>query len=539
MPYAPGIQDISGQLIGEGMTRASNIRAQARSDFSKTIADTLVGGIQQYQQNENFNKQSLAKFTGMMQDPDFKQYVNSMLADENNTMGVPESVRTSLTNAQIGKLKSNDSAVLATIAQDFSEKKRANQEQDQKKAQTLLALAQGANQRAAADETNLKLQGMRSAQAELANIDTGNLSAVPSRPIVPQGIAQFGDVGSLASPQMAFDPRSNPIIAASLAQQQPTGRAISAIDSDQLNRQARRAQLEYQSSTGLLKPLDEFTTKILAVNKEARAAESANRADALAQRTSAAEMTFEQAFEKSKQLEKDNPNSIFTVKPGTSARSYVLEQSPRPIVPLDPRELALFNSENKIASEALAGIAEAARIASDDLPRTERILQALDKDSTTGTLAPLSIAAKKVFSGSGLVDEVKLSRNEVLSSDLGLDALQKARTLLKGQGAVSEPERVRIDKVATDIRKEKGSIKELTQITRAVSQRSIAADEYRSSLYENMDVNDTNRLIKLNRSMDKWFRENKLPKFGYPVDLKPEPTMFADEIKEKLRRNAK
>ena len=142
MPYAPGIQDISGQLLGEGMTRASNIRAQARSDFSKTIADTLVGGIQQYQQNQNFNKQSLAKFTGMMQDPDFKQYVNSMLADENNTMGVPESVRTSLTNAQIGKLKSNDSAVLATIAQDFAEKKRASQDQEYKKAQTMLAYAQ-------------------------------------------------------------------------------------------------------------------------------------------------------------------------------------------------------------------------------------------------------------------------------------------------------------------------------------------------------------------------------------------------------------
>ena len=142
MPYAPGIQDISGQLIGEGMTRASNIRAQARSDFGKTIADTLVGGIQQYQQNQNFNKQSLAKFTGMMQDPDFKQYVNSMLADENNTMGVPESVRTSLTNAQIGKLKSNDSAVLATIAQDFSEKKRASIEEDYKKAHTMLAYAQ-------------------------------------------------------------------------------------------------------------------------------------------------------------------------------------------------------------------------------------------------------------------------------------------------------------------------------------------------------------------------------------------------------------
>ena len=532
MPYAPGIQDISGQLIGEGMTRASNIRAQARSDFSKTIADTLVGGIQQYQQNQNFNKQSLAKFTGMMQDPDFKQYVNSMLADENNTMGVPESVRTSLTNAQIGKLKGNDSAVLATIAQDFSEKKRANQEQDQKKAQTLLALAQGANQRAAADETNLKLQGMRSAQAELANIDTGNLSAAPSRPMVPQGIAQFGDVGSLASQQTPFDPRSNSIIAASLAQQQPTGRAISAIDSDQLNRQARRAQLEYQSSTGLLKPLDEFTTKILAVNKEARAAESANRADALAQRTSAAEMTFEEAFEKSKKLEKDNPNSIFTVKPGTSARSYVLEQSPRPIVPLDARELAAFNAENKVAVEALDVITATSRTASDDLPRQERILTALQNNSATGVLAPLSIATRKLLSETGLVDKGKLARDEVLASDLALDALEKTRTLLKGQGSVSNAERDRVDRIALNINKEPGSIFKLTQIYKAAAKRAIAADEYRSNLYENMDEKDVNRLIKLNRSMDKWYRQNTLTYFE-----QKDSKRFSEESQKQAQEN--
>lgn len=138
MPYAPGIQDISGQLLAQGMSQAGAARARS----IESIGESLSSGIQQYQQNQNFNKQSLAKFTGMMQDPDFKQYVNSMLADENNTMGVPESVRTSLTNAQIGKLKSNDSAVLATIAQDFAEKKRASQDQEYKKAQTMLAYAQ-------------------------------------------------------------------------------------------------------------------------------------------------------------------------------------------------------------------------------------------------------------------------------------------------------------------------------------------------------------------------------------------------------------
>jgi len=142
MPYAPGIQDISGQLLGEGMTRASNIRAQARSDFGKTISDTLVGGIKQYQQNESFTSQSLAKFTERMQDPEFYKYVNKILADDSNKMGVPESVKTAFRNAQTGKLKPNEASTLATIAQDYSERKKASEESDFKRMQTILAFAQ-------------------------------------------------------------------------------------------------------------------------------------------------------------------------------------------------------------------------------------------------------------------------------------------------------------------------------------------------------------------------------------------------------------
>jgi hypothetical protein len=142
MPYAPGIQDISGQLLGEGMTRASNIKAQARSDFGRSIADTLIGGIKQYQQNENFTTQSLAKFTERMQDPQFKQYVDNILADESNKMGVPESVKTAFRNAQTGKLKPNEASTLATIAQDYSERKKASEESEFRKMQTALAYAQ-------------------------------------------------------------------------------------------------------------------------------------------------------------------------------------------------------------------------------------------------------------------------------------------------------------------------------------------------------------------------------------------------------------
>jgi len=138
MPYAPGIQDISGQLLAQGMSQAGAARARS----IESIGDSLASGIKQYQQNQSFTAQSLAKFTERMQDPEFNKYVNSILSDESNKMGVPESVKTAFRNAQTGKLKPNEASTLATIAQDYSERKKASEESDFRRMQTALAYAQ-------------------------------------------------------------------------------------------------------------------------------------------------------------------------------------------------------------------------------------------------------------------------------------------------------------------------------------------------------------------------------------------------------------
>jgi hypothetical protein len=138
MPYAPGIQDISGQLLAQGMSQAGAARARS----IESIGESLASGIKQYQQNQSFTAQSLAKFTERMQDPEFNKYVNSILSDESNKMGVPESVKTAFRNAQTGKLKPNEASTLATIAQDYSERKKASEESDFKRMQTALAYAQ-------------------------------------------------------------------------------------------------------------------------------------------------------------------------------------------------------------------------------------------------------------------------------------------------------------------------------------------------------------------------------------------------------------
>jgi len=525
MPYAPGIQDISGQLLAQGMSQAGAARARS----IESIGESLASGIKQYQQNENFNKQSLAKFTGMMQDPDFKQYVNSMLADESNTMGVPESVRTSLTNAQIGKLKSNDSAVLATIAQDFSERKRVNQEQEQKKAQTALLFAQEANQKAAAEETNLKLQGMRSAQAELAQFDTGNLSAAPSRPIVPQGISQFGNVESLALPQTSFDPRSNPIIAASLAQQQPATQAMPSVNELDMNRQALRAQLEDRASTGAAKPLAFYKNQILVSNRDARAQTTADRAAALALATSEAEMTQSQAMAQAKELTKNNPDSIFTVQPGANARSYVIKQEVKPD-PVEKQKVIAFEAEIKPAIIGLNAISANAETARNDLPRQQRIFEALKEQAVTGYGAPLSIKARSMLSGTGLINKKQLGKDQVFAADLALDALTKTKQLLDGQGSVSNAERERVDQISLNIEKEPSAIFELMKIHEAATKRAIAAEEHRSMLYDKTKRDDPYRLIDINESMKKWYQKNTVTDFA-----KSDSQKFAEDIERKAK----
>ena len=518
MPYAPGIQDISGQLIGEGMTRASNIKAQARSDFGRTIADTLIGGIKQYQQNENFTAQSLAKFTERMQDPQFKQYVDNILADDTNKMGVPESVKTAFRNAQTGKLKPNEASTLATIAQDYSERKKAAEESDVRKQQAALVFAQAANQQASAEETRLKNQAMESARKQLEsegmNLNAPIQRATPAAP--PESVTRFLDTNQLMPAGTPFDPRANQMIAGYAEKPQAVAPARPLIGDADIKKQARIAQLTEQSSTGVMKPLAVYEAQInaslLKQKQDLRAQEAAERADVLAQRTSEAEMTQPQAMKQAEALNKQYPESVFTVEPGANARSYVIKQSAKPDV-LKEQKVMAFEAELKPAVKSLEAITTNANMARNDIPRQDRILEALKEGATTGYGSELSMKARSMLAGTGLINNKKLGRDQILYSDLAIDALLMTKDLLSGQGSVSNEERKRVDTVAANIEKDPTAIYQLIKIKKAATDRAIAAEDYKMSLDDKIDPNNPRRLIEINKLMNKWYKDNTLTSF--------------------------
>ena len=115
MPYAPGIQDISGQLIAQGMSQAGAARARALEGLGQSIA----GGIKQYQQNQLFTQQSLAKFGSAMEDPNFKSYVQGIANDDPVASQVPEPIKKAIKNIQAGKADIYDAALVGSLGQDY------------------------------------------------------------------------------------------------------------------------------------------------------------------------------------------------------------------------------------------------------------------------------------------------------------------------------------------------------------------------------------------------------------------------------------
>jgi hypothetical protein len=116
MPYAPGIQDISGQLIAQGMSQAGAARARA----IESLGESISGGIKQYQQNQMFTQQSLAKFGSALQDPNFQKYVQGVVSDDPQiSSGVPEPLKKAFKNAQAGKVDIYDAALLGSVGQDY------------------------------------------------------------------------------------------------------------------------------------------------------------------------------------------------------------------------------------------------------------------------------------------------------------------------------------------------------------------------------------------------------------------------------------
>jgi hypothetical protein len=140
MPYAPGVQDISGQLIAQGMSQAGAARARA----IESLGESISGGIRQYQQNRILTQQAIGKFGQGLENPEFKTYITSILSDDPNAPQVSPAIKTAVKNAQKGNVDVYDAAMLSSIVDTFAKSKEQQSQDMLRKAQAANLFAQSA-----------------------------------------------------------------------------------------------------------------------------------------------------------------------------------------------------------------------------------------------------------------------------------------------------------------------------------------------------------------------------------------------------------
>lgn len=121
MPYAPGVQDISGQLRAQGIAQAGQAWSQAIGSIGKSLSE----GYQTYKQNKLMSDQAIAEFAATTRaNPEILRYLSGASnVDDPDAPNVSPDVLKSFANIQSGDFSFKDAAVMNTFGKAYTNAK--------------------------------------------------------------------------------------------------------------------------------------------------------------------------------------------------------------------------------------------------------------------------------------------------------------------------------------------------------------------------------------------------------------------------------
>jgi len=423
MPYAPGIQDISGQLIAQGMSQAGAARARA----IESLGESISGGIKQYQQNQIFTQQALGKFGQGLMDPTFKQYVDRVVSDDPNAPQVPDALKKAFKNAATGKVDIYDAALLGTAAEGYQQNKA-------RVAQTALVQAQ-------VDELRAEM-GRRQAVARMLGLPTGELPVEPTvsgRPAMPPVSTIPAGAPPVAAETPAAPQEPTPVApprapAEAPASVQAAIRGLEAFAPDIAQQAQREAALKFLSSGQYSDP--SIIAKRLVEEKRKQAAEER-------QMTLDEAKQQQEAFNESQKALPPGQRRAATVKESGTSGYYVLNIGIADLTPLEKKQLEADTEQEKFRLarvndriKADIATAQADRLIAPAVSNLERIIREGSLDE--GALA--TVKANIMNFGKALnfpVDERKLSDTQQALAYFGQIVLP---TFAATKGSISDKE---------------------------------------------------------------------------------------------------
>lgn len=190
-----------------------------------------------------------------------------------------------------------------------------------------------------------------------------------------------------------------------------------------------------------------------------------------------------------------------------------VREQPRMIrTPQEEADAAALATEAKAEAEGsvkfLDTIAEQASTAQQNAPRFARLRQLLESPATnTGVLEEYRTVLRGIAVQLGAKDAT-LADQQAMEALLAEDALLETRRLLSGQGAVTEAERARIDKLALSAGRSRPALLELLGFRDAALARSIEAENRRIGLIEQgVKPRDAAKVMR------RWMRDNPVSAF--------------------------
>ena len=200
MPYAPGIQDISGQLIAQGMSQAGAARARA----IESLGESISGGIKQYQQNQLFTNQALGKFGQGLTDPDFQKYVNQVVNDDPNAPKVPDALKKAFKNAATGKVDIYDAALLGTAAEGYAQNRYIAAQTRNLAAETSAREVERDMRKAALERLNLFRSSYGGDTTGMVGPQPAERPTLPAAPQVSPEVLKFAATAPVGEPTTAI-----------------------------------------------------------------------------------------------------------------------------------------------------------------------------------------------------------------------------------------------------------------------------------------------------------------------------------------------
>ena len=423
MPYAPGIQDISGQLIAQGMSQAGAARARA----IESLGESISGGIKQYQQNQLFTQQALGKFGQGLMDPTFKQYVDRVVSDDPNAPQVPDALKKAFKNAATGKVDIYDAALLGTAAEGYQQNKA-------RVAQTALVQAQ-------VDELRAEM-GRRQAVARMLGLPTGELPVEPTvsgRPAMAPAAALPVGAPPVAAEAPAVPQEPAPVTPPRAPTEAPPSvqaaiRGLEAFAPDIAQQAQREAALKFLTSGQYSDP--SIIAKRLVEEKRKQAAEER-------QMTLDEAKQQQEAFNESQKSLPPGQRRAATVKESGTSGYYVLNIGIADLTPLEKKQLEADTEQEKFRLarvndriKADIATAQADRLIAPAVSNLERIIREGNLDE--GALA--TVKANIMNFGKALnfpVDERKLSETQQALAYFGQIVLP---TFAATKGSISDKE---------------------------------------------------------------------------------------------------